>query len=296
MITIMIILVILATILFFTIKSKLTKILFLVFIVLAGGVFFKTRYVNEKGEQSQQFLKNQIESVGNTSASRYLDAMQFSGEEKNEEGKNKESKKENIEQNNKKSDTEDEVLVSKNDNNQQTTNIKENKKTNTTSKKENTNTSKLDNKKENNKKEDSKPNNKIEDNKTDNNKPSEKEDSYTPGLKSKYLQKLSSIQSQVDNIDYGDTTYEMKYASSQVLKLWDDALNEIYGVLKSELSSSEMNSLRQKQRAWISYRDKAADKEAAEYEGGTMEGLMRSEVLGSLTRDRCYELVNQYLK
>ena len=186
-----------------------------------------------------------------------------------------------------KSDTEDEVLVSKNDNNQQTTNIKENKKTNTTSKKENTNTSKLDNKKENNK---------NEENKTDNNKPSEKEDSHTPGLKSKYLKKLSLIQSQVDNIDYGDTTYEMKYASSQVLKLWDDALNEIYGVLKSRLSSSEMNSLRQKQRAWISYRNKAADKEAAEYEGGTMEGLIRSEVLGSLTKDRCYELVNQYLK
>ena len=287
MITITIILVILATILFFTIKSKLTKILFLVFIMLAGGVFFKIRYVNEKGEQSQQFVKNGIESVGNTSASRYLDSMRFSGEEKNEEGKNKGSKKGNVEQNNKKSDTEDEVLVSKNDNNQQTTNIKENKKTNTTSKKENTNTSKLDNKKENNK---------NEDNKTDNNKPSEKEDSHTPGLKSKYLKKLSLIQSQVDNIDYGDTTYEMKYASSQVLKLWDDALNEIYGVLKSRLSSSEMNSLRQKQRAWISYRNKAADKEAAEYEGGTMEGLIRSEVLGSLTKERYYEIVNQYLK
>ena len=287
MITITIILVILATILFFTIKSKLTKILFLVFIMLAGGVFFKIRYVNEKGEQSQQFVKNEIESGGNTSASRYLDSMRFSGEEKNEEGKNKGSKKGNVEQNNKKSDTDDEVLVSKNDNNQQTTNIKENKKTNTTSKKENTNTSKLDNKKENNK---------NEDNKTDNNKPSEKEDSHKPSLKSKYLKKLSLIQSQVDNIDYGDTTYEMKYASSQVLKLWDDALNEIYGVLKSRLSSSEMNSLRQKQRAWISYRNKAADKEAAEYEGGTMEGLIRSEVLGSLTKDRCYELVNQYLK
>ena len=156
-------------------------------------------------------MKNEIESGGNTSASRYLDSMRFSGEEKNEEGKNKGSKKGNVEQNNKKSDTEDEVLVSKNDNNQQTTNIKENKKTNTTSKKENTNTSKLDNKKENNK--------------TDNNKPSQKEDSHTLGLKSKYLKKLSLIQSQVDNIDYGDTTYEMKYASSQVLKLWDDALN-----------------------------------------------------------------------
>ena len=127
MITITIILVILATILFFTIKSKLTKILFLVFIMLAGGVFFKIRYVNEKGEQSQQFVKNEIESGGNTSASRYLDSMRFSGEEKNEEGKNKGSKKGNVEQNNKKSDTDDEVLVSKNDNNQQTTNIKEKK-------------------------------------------------------------------------------------------------------------------------------------------------------------------------
>ena len=64
MITITIILVILATILFFTIKSKLTKILFLVFIMLAGGVFFKIRYERPQAGRQRQFHQFGIEVLG----------------------------------------------------------------------------------------------------------------------------------------------------------------------------------------------------------------------------------------
>ena len=76
---------------------------------------------------------------------------------------------------------------------------------------------------------------------------------------------------------------------------WDDLLNSIYGVLKTQLSESEMNSLRNKQKAWIKYRDSEADKAFSEYEGGTMAPLEATSVNAELTRQRCYELVNQYM-
>lgn len=45
---------------------------------------------------------------------------------------------------------------------------------------------------------------------------------------------------EVSTLSYDGLTLEMKEKSSTVLKKWDDALNEIYGVLKLQLSSSEM--------------------------------------------------------
>jgi uncharacterized protein YecT (DUF1311 family) len=67
-------------------------------------------------------------------------------------------------------------------------------------------------------------------------------------------------------------------------------------VLKSQLSSTEMSSLKEEQIQWISDRDAIAEEEASEFEGGTLEGLQYLETLGRLTKERCYELVEVYMK
>jgi len=94
----------------------------------------------------------------------------------------------------------------------------------------------------------------------------------------------------------GYTTYEMTNSATQIYTLWDNELNKIYGVLKNQLSESEMNSLRQKQREWITYRDNKAEQDAAEYEGGTMAQLELILSKANTTQERCYELVNWYMK
>ena len=114
--------------------------------------------------------------------------------------------------------------------------------------------------------------------------------------KDQYLEKLNRIEYEVSQINYGETTLQMQEASSKVLKKWDDALNEIYDVLKTQLSSSEMESLRKEQREWIKIRDARAEQSASEFEGGTMYGLVYTETLGTETKQRCYELVNIYMK
>ncbi|MGG3859301.1 lysozyme inhibitor LprI family protein [Metabacillus fastidiosus] len=117
--------------------------------------------------------------------------------------------------------------------------------------------------------------------------------------KNEYLQKLAKVESSFGDLkplyDSG-TTYELKEAEAEVYKRWDTLLNDIYGELKKQLPASEMNKLRNEQRQWIKNRDKQADESAASFEGGSFAGVQYLSTLGQMTRERCYELVNNYME
>lgn len=87
----------------------------------------------------------------------------------------------------------------------------------------------------------------------------------------------------------------MREAAGEEFTRWDNALNEIYGELEARLSDSEMEALREEQREWIDMRDETAEREAAEFEGGTMQPLQQTMTMARLTKERCYELVEVYL-
>lgn len=113
-----------------------------------------------------------------------------------------------------------------------------------------------------------------------------------------YKKKLDDIQLGLKDLDslYAGNTIEMKSAASQEYERWDKALNEIYGVLKQQLSSDDMNKLKEEQIKWISDRDAKAKKESLEYEGGTAEQLIYTSSLAQTTKERCYRLVEKYMK
>ena len=120
-----------------------------------------------------------------------------------------------------------------------------------------------------------------------------------PNQKNIYFRKLDGIEISLSDLEYlysEGITAEMKEAEAEVYKRWDDALNEIYGVLKSQLTKNEMNRLRDKQREWILYRDHEAEKAASEFEGGSFAGVQYLSTLGQLTKERCYQLVELYMK
>lgn len=121
-------------------------------------------------------------------------------------------------------------------------------------------------------------------------------ESDVPNVKEEWIQKLNLIENEVSTLNYDGSTIEMKEKSSTVLTKWDDALNEIYGVLKTQLSSSEMEKLREEQREWTAIRDARAEESASEFEGGSMYGLEYTEALSRQTKERCYELVEIYMK
>lgn len=121
------------------------------------------------------------------------------------------------------------------------------------------------------------------------------------GTKNAYINKLNNIEVDLRSLQYvyeneSSSGADVREAAAKELEAWDNALNEIYDVLKTQLSASEMDSLRSEQREWIKFRDKKGEEAAAPFEGGTGATLERLSVLGQLTKERCYELVNVYMK
>ncbi|WP_379145855.1 lysozyme inhibitor LprI family protein [Paenibacillus sp. sgz500992] len=118
-------------------------------------------------------------------------------------------------------------------------------------------------------------------------------------MKQDYLKKLDKIEEGLTDLqalsDEG-TTASMIEAADKEYGRWDAALNEIYQVLKQQLPKDEMAKLKEKQLKWITERDETAAKAAAEFEGGTMEPLEYAATQSGVTKERCYELVELYMK
>ncbi|MBP2111231.1 lysozyme inhibitor LprI family protein [Paenibacillus silagei] len=114
-----------------------------------------------------------------------------------------------------------------------------------------------------------------------------------------YFDKLDKIEEGLSDLkamsDSGVMT-DMKEAASKEHERWDKALNEIYQALKVQLNEADMVKLKEEQLNWIKERDKAAEEAAAKYKGGTMEGLEYAATLASVTKERCYKLVELYMK
>lgn len=116
--------------------------------------------------------------------------------------------------------------------------------------------------------------------------------------KKEFLNKLNTIEANMYDVQYlYDTGIEsqVKKGNSIAFERWDNALNEIYGVLKTELSSSQMAKLKQEQLKWITYRDNEAQKAYDDWGGGSYAPIMLMDTKIELTKERCYELVNQYM-
>ncbi|MGE6753753.1 lysozyme inhibitor LprI family protein [Rossellomorea sp. NPDC071047] len=119
--------------------------------------------------------------------------------------------------------------------------------------------------------------------------------------KTEYLNKLDNIQKELDAMpdkkdsDKGVTNAMKNYYGVSYEK-YDDALNEIYSLLKKELSPEVMKELKAEQLKWIEQKEAKAEKERLKYEGGTFENVAWYISLYESTKERCYELVNEYMR
>lgn len=91
-------------------------------------------------------------------------------------------------------------------------------------------------------------------------------------------------------------TNDMTEAASEEFSQWDNMLNEIYSILEQQLPKDEMDKLREEELNWINTKEKKAKEDEAKYEGGSIAPFMRLSSLIGSTKNRCYELVNQYMK
>nr|WP_240951771.1 lysozyme inhibitor LprI family protein [Bacillus sp. RO2] len=123
------------------------------------------------------------------------------------------------------------------------------------------------------------------------------EEEASTSVKEKYIRQLGYTKKEAEELEATDSsTYALKKVENDRWELWDNLLNEIYGVLEEQLSAEEMVELREEQRNWITYRDDRALEASLKYKGGTQEHLEYVAVLANLTEERCYELVTNYMK
>ncbi len=119
-------------------------------------------------------------------------------------------------------------------------------------------------------------------------------------VKQAYLDKLNNLQAEL-SVELKDkyaspVTQDMLEAGNEEYGKWDDMLNEIYAELQEQLSEEEMDKLTEDELAWINVRDEKAAEEAKKVEDGSLEPVVKITCLVTSTRERCYELVNNYLE
>ena len=113
---------------------------------------------------------------------------------------------------------------------------------------------------------------------------SEKVDAYMTSLK----EQSDSIKASLENDVL--TQHDMNMKSEELLKLWDDALNYLWGELKNRLPEDEFAKLLDEQRVWIADKEKAVEEAGKEVEGGSMYPLVVNSESATLTEKRVYEL------
>ncbi|MDO5089156.1 MAG: lysozyme inhibitor LprI family protein [Leptotrichiaceae bacterium] len=119
---------------------------------------------------------------------------------------------------------------------------------------------------------------------------SKKEDSYESSL----LKRMETLEAELKPALDSGITSDMVNASSALSEAWEAELNKVYKLLMAELPENEKVKLRTAQREWIKKRKIEAEKEAKEFEGGTIANLLSSGTELELTTERTIELAKMY--
>lgn len=113
-----------------------------------------------------------------------------------------------------------------------------------------------------------------------------------------YQERLADLDAQIQkmrNEETDTTTYSMKAAADNELKIWDKELNTVYTAILDHMDEEQKKTLLEEERKWMKERDAKAVESSRKYSGGTMEGLEYTASLVTSTRERVYELVNRYI-
>lgn len=86
------------------------------------------------------------------------------------------------------------------------------------------------------------------------------------------------------------TQAELNQKSQDLYKLWDDALNDLWGKLRSSLPEDEFDKLLDEQLDWIEDKENAVAEAGKPYEGGSIYPLIVNSEAAQITEDRVYEL------
>lgn len=97
------------------------------------------------------------------------------------------------------------------------------------------------------------------------------------------------LEKQLQN-DASLTQGDMNLLSRQRYNVWDNALNDIWGLLKANLDGDTMQALTAEQLQWISEKEAAVKETAAENQGGSLAPLLANTEAAERTKERSFAL------
>lgn len=89
---------------------------------------------------------------------------------------------------------------------------------------------------------------------------------------------------------------EMTEIASELYRMWDFKLNDIWGRLKKELDAAAMDALTAEELEWIAYKEAEVQKAGADVAGGTLQPMVEYAMGAELTKARVYELAEYLTK
>ena len=90
-----------------------------------------------------------------------------------------------------------------------------------------------------------------------------------------------------------ETQAAMNMCAGNKFKAADAELNRVYNQLASKLEADARARLKAAEVSWLKYRDDNCEYEAAPFEGGSMQPLIRSSCYERMTKARTAELRGQ---
>ena len=91
------------------------------------------------------------------------------------------------------------------------------------------------------------------------------------------------------------TQTDMNFHSSELYKIWDDAINEIWALLDDNLERELFYTIQAEQIAWITEKETEIQKIQEEYNGGSITALACNTKAAQMTEERIDELL-EYIK
>lgn len=105
----------------------------------------------------------------------------------------------------------------------------------------------------------------------------------------------SSYDAWMEKYTAAETTTEMRNCADQGYQEADDCLNDLWKLIKYNTDEETFQMILEEELAWLEERDAQAEESKAAYEDGTLAEVAYLNTMGTLTLERCEELL-EYIK
>lgn len=109
------------------------------------------------------------------------------------------------------------------------------------------------------------------------------------------LNDLDQLTKNINCMDLNAKTYEQKLQRAKdQYSAWNNEMNKIYGQLQNTLTAQQVSSMESNQQAWVQQKTQQATQSESGYNQQIVKETANYQTQSTLTRERCYYLVNTY--